>query len=161
MKTFYVLPQRCLRSFFSGRSPAFGAHPLLTDDTLTQGKGKTQIETSYQYDSNNDDGMKTETEQTQGPADLRTARSSRCHPGDPLPVPAADAGGVTTSNDGIGDITLSLKWRFYGEKEKGLQFAIKPSVTFPTGDEAKGSGIRPGGLWHHASSPPLSGRSGA
>ena len=29
--------------------PAFGAHPLLTDDTFTQGKGNTQIEASYQY----------------------------------------------------------------------------------------------------------------
>jgi len=48
-------------------------------------------------------------------------------------------GGDTTDNNGIGDITLALKWRFFGEKE-GLQFAIKPYVTFPTGDEEKGHG---------------------
>ncbi len=30
-----------------------------------QGKGKTQIEKSYQYDSDNDDGMKTETSRPQ------------------------------------------------------------------------------------------------
>jgi hypothetical protein len=121
--------------------PSFGAHPLLSDDTITQGKGKTQIEMSYQYFSNNDDGIKTESsipkvQLTYGlldPIDVI------------LEIPylflEQTQGGVTTSNDGIGDITLSLKWRFYGEKEKGLQFAIKPSVTFPTGDEAKGLGF--------------------
>jgi predicted porin len=49
-------------------------------------------------------------------------------------------GGTEANENGIGDVTLALKWRFYGEKEKGLQFAIKPSVTFPTGDEDKGLG---------------------
>ncbi len=49
-------------------------------------------------------------------------------------------GGETTDNNGFGDVALALKWRFFGEKE-GLQFAIKPSVTFPTGDEAKGLGF--------------------
>jgi hypothetical protein len=122
-------------------APAFGAHPLLTDDTITLGKGNTQIEMSYQYDSNNDDGIKTET----GRPKVQLTYGLL----DPLDVILEipylflqqTQGGVTTSNDGIGDITLSLKWRFYGEKEKGLQFAVKPSVTFPTGDEAKGLGF--------------------
>jgi hypothetical protein len=122
-------------------APAFGAHPLLTDDTITQGKGKTQIEMSYQYDSNNDDGIKTEASRPKVQLTYGLL--------DPLDVILEipylfiqqTQGGVTTSNDGIGDVTLSMKWRFYGEKEKGLQFAIKPSVTFPTGDEAKGLGF--------------------
>jgi len=121
--------------------PAFGAHPLFTDDTITQGKGKTQVEMSYQYDSNNDDGIKTET----GRSKVQLTYGML----DPLDIildipylfVQQTQAGETTSNDGIGDITLSLKWRFYGEKEKGLKFAIKPSVTFPTGDEAKGLGF--------------------
>jgi hypothetical protein len=120
--------------------PAFGAHPLFTDDTITQGKGKTQVEMSYQYDSNNDDGSKTEISRPKVQLTYGLL--------DPLDVileipylfVQQTQVGETTSNNGIGDITLSLKWRFYGEKEKGLQFAIKPSVTFPTGDEAKGLG---------------------
>jgi hypothetical protein len=120
--------------------PAFGAHPLFTDDTLTQGKGKTQVEMSFLYDSDDDDGIKQEISRpkvqfTYGlldPLDII------------LEIPylfvQQTQGGDTTSNNGIGDITLSLKWQFYGEKE-GLQFAIKPSVTFPTGDEAKGLGF--------------------
>jgi len=121
--------------------PAFGAHPLLSDDTITQGKGKTQIEMSYQYDSNNEDGIKKEASRPKVQLTYGLL--------DPLDVileipylfVQQTQGGVTTSNDGVGDITLSLKWRFYGEKEKGLQFAIKPSITFPTGDEAKGMGF--------------------
>ena len=120
---------------------AFGAHPLLTDDTITQGKGKTQIEMSYHYDSNNDNGTKTEigrpkVQLTYGLLDPLDVILEI-----PYLLLQQTQGGVTTSSDGIGDITLSLKWRFYGEKEKGLQFAIKPSVTFPTGDEAKGLGF--------------------
>jgi hypothetical protein len=121
--------------------PAFGAHPLLTDDTITQGKGKTQIEMSYQYDSNNDDGSKTEISRPQvqltygilDPLDVIVAV--------PYQFVRQTQGGVTTTNDGFGDIALAVKWRFYGEKEKGLQFAIKPSITFPTGDEEKGLGF--------------------
>jgi hypothetical protein len=122
-------------------APALGAHPLLTDDTITVGKGTTQIEMSYQFDSNNDDGNKAELSRPKVQLTYGLL--------DPLDVILEipylflqqTQGGVTTSSDGIGDITLSLKWRFYGEKEKGLQFAIKPSVTFPTGDEAKGLGF--------------------
>ena len=121
-------------------APAFGAHPLLTDDTITQGKGKTQIEMSFLYDSDDDNGTKTEISRPKVQLTYGLL--------DPLDVILEipylflqqTQGGGTTSNDGIGDITLSLKWRFYGEKEKGLQFAIKPSVTFPTGDEQKGMG---------------------
>jgi hypothetical protein len=135
-----VTSSLCSIIIFSA-APAFGAHPLLTDDTITQGKGKTQIEMSYQYDSNNDDGIKKEASRPKAQFTYGLL--------DPLDVileipylfVQQTQGGVTTSNDGFGDITLSLKWRFYGEKEKGLQFAIKPSVTFPTGDEAKGMGF--------------------
>ncbi|MBI5417896.1 transporter [Candidatus Poribacteria bacterium] len=42
------------------------------------------------------------------------------------------------SKAGISDIPLELKWRFY-EKES-LSMALKPGVTFPTGDEEKGLG---------------------
>jgi Putative MetA-pathway of phenol degradation len=118
----------------------FGAHPLLTDDTFTQGKGKVQVEMGYQFDSNNDDGVKSKLSRpriqlTYGlydPLDIL------------LDIPylfvQQTKGGATTKNNGIGDVTLSSKWRFYGEKE-GLQFAIKASVTFPTGDEEKGLGF--------------------
>jgi hypothetical protein len=121
-------------------TPAFGAHPLITDDTTTQGKGKTLIEMSYQYESDNDDGIKSETSRPQiqliygilDPLDVIVTV--------PYLFVRQTQGDITTNNDGVGDISLALKWRFYGEKEKGLQFAIKPSITLPTGNEQMGLG---------------------
>jgi hypothetical protein len=121
-------------------APAFGAHPLLSDDTLTQGKGKFQVETSYKYDHDDDNGVQTQTSQPQiqltyGILDTLDALVTV-----PYLFVQQTQGGNTTNNDGIGDIILALKWRFYGEKEKGLQFAIKPSLTLPTGNEPMGLG---------------------
>ena len=45
---------------------------------------------------------------------------------------------IKTSESGISDLSLELKWRFY-EKE-GLSFALKPGLTLPTGNEKKGLG---------------------
>ncbi len=139
-KCLSVIASLCSILLFQA-APAFGAHPLLTDDTITQGKGKTQIEMSYQYDSNNDDGIKTEVSRPKVQLTYGLLDPLDVILEIPYQFIQQTQGGVTTSSDGIGDITLSLKWRFYGEKEKGLQFAIKPSVTFPTGDEAKGIGF--------------------
>lgn len=120
--------------------PAFGAHPLLSDDTLTLGKGKVQIETSYKYDRDDNNGVKTQSSQPQ----IQLTYGIRDTLDAVVTVPylfvRMEQGGNTTSVDGFGDISAALKWRFYGEKEKGLQFAIKPSLTFPTGDEQKGLG---------------------
>ena len=96
---------------------------------------------SYQYDSNNDDGIKTEISRPKVQLTYGLLDPLDVILEIPYQFVQQTQGGATTSSDGIGDITLSLKWRFYGEKEKGLQFAIKPSVTFPTGDEAKGLGF--------------------
>lgn len=120
--------------------PAFAAHPLITDDTFTQGKGNTQIEVSYKYAHDDDIGVKTRTQQPQvqlsygiiDPLDLIVTV--------PYLFVRTEQGGNTTSVDGIGDVTAALKWRFFGDKE-GFQFAIKPSLTFPTGNEEKGLGI--------------------
>ena len=46
--------------------------------------------------------------------------------------------GTVIRQDGISDMSLEMKWRFY-EKD-GLSFALKPGITFPTGDEEKGLG---------------------
>lgn len=47
-------------------------------------------------------------------------------------------GEVTSKEDGISDMSLEIKWRFY-EKD-GLSLALKPGITLPTGDDDKGLG---------------------
>ena len=42
------------------------------------------------------------------------------------------------TNDGISDMSIELKWRFY--ETDGFSFALKPGLTLPTGDDDKGLG---------------------
>jgi hypothetical protein len=120
--------------------PALGAHPLFTDDTFTQGKGKAQIEATYQYDHDNDGGVKTQIGKPQIQITYGVLNPLDAIVTVPYQFVRQTQGGDTTDNHGFGDVVLALKWRFFGDKE-GLQFAVKPSVTFPTGDEEKGLGF--------------------
>lgn len=117
---------------------AFAAHPLITDDAGTQGKGKFQLEVNGEYAHDDEDGV------TADAAEIATMLS--CGIGDTIDVVlgipyqyirAKDPGAAIREKGGS-DTSLELKWRFY-EKE-GLSFALKPGITLPTGDEAKGLG---------------------
>ncbi len=110
---------------------AFAAHPLITDDTGTQGKGRFQFELNGGY--SNDNGNK-ETE-------VNTILSAGLRDNIDLVITAPylfqniEDG---SSEDGISDIGIEMKWRFY-EKD-GLSFALKPGIILPTGNENKGLG---------------------
>ena len=47
-------------------------------------------------------------------------------------------GGVKTTEDGLSDMTLELKWRFF--ECEGLSLALKPGLSIPTGDDDRGLG---------------------
>lgn len=122
---------------------AFAAHPLITDDTGTQGKGKFQLEVNseFNYDKETEEGVTTK--ETGG--EVATALSYGIT--DSIDVvlgtpyqwsKVKEDGDVTSKEDGISDMSLELKWRFY-EKD-GLSLALKPGITLPTGDEEKGLG---------------------
>lgn len=118
---------------------AFAAHPLITDDTGTQGKGRFQVEVNGEQTHDRDRKIKTTTTQlastlTYGitePLDLVLTL-----PYQHLKTDGAE--GETIKTNGISDLTLDLKWRFH-EKD-GLSFALKPGITIPTGDDTKGLG---------------------
>ena len=122
---------------FLGVSPAFGAHPLITDDTGTQGKGKTQIELTGQFDRDDEGGTRTEGWEAKAvltyglldPFDLVFE----------VPYTRVSAkDGETVREDGFADLLVVLKWRFF--EQGGLSLAVKPAVTLPTGDDEKGLG---------------------
>jgi Putative MetA-pathway of phenol degradation len=125
---------------FSPAVTAFAAHPLITDDTGTQGKGKAQVEFTGEYGHDSENGITTNilvfpkipvlTYGITDTADLVL--------GVPFERRDTKQVGGTTTERGISDVSLQLKWRFY-EKE-GLSIAVKPGVTLPTGDEDKGLG---------------------
>ncbi|OPY88515.1 MAG: hypothetical protein A4E72_01318 [Syntrophus sp. PtaU1.Bin208] len=138
-KKFFFLFIFILMTCIAGLTPAaFAAIPLITDDTGTQGKGKFQFEVLGEYDHDKEDGIKGETQGitaslTYGildPVDIV------------LSVPYVfwrdKESGCTEKEDGLADLAIEAKWRFF--EKKGFSFALKPGVTLPTGDEDKGLG---------------------
>ncbi len=122
---------------------AFGAHPLISDDTGTQGKGKFQIEVNSElaYDREREDGLTV----IERGGELATILSYGITGNIDfvLGIPyqwfrVKEDGSVMAKGYGISDISLEMKWRFY-EKDN-LSLALKPGITLPTGDEDKGLG---------------------
>jgi len=123
--------------------PAWAAHPLFTDDSGTLGKGKFLLEVNGQYDFDKDDrnGATVKSDGGQMAAALTYGIIDQVD----LALTAPYVWGVTKENDvtvynekGIGDVTFDVKWRFF-EKDK-FSLALKPGLTFPTGDSEKSLG---------------------
>jgi hypothetical protein len=135
----------------------FASHPLITDDTGTQGKGK------FLFEMNGQTGHKTESS-GEGIGTNITAKERETELKAALTYGVIDNVDViltlpyqwkktevsdTTISDvsGIADISIEVKWRFF-EKD-GLSFAIKPGITLPAGDKDKdlGTGRATGTLY--------------
>ena len=115
--------------------PAYAAHPLITDDTGTQGTGKFQVEVNAEHAS---DSGNTETALG---ATLSAGLLDNVDIviGTPyIFLREKDETGHWSRENGISDLSLAVKWRFY--EHEGLSFALKPGVTLATGDEDKGLG---------------------
>jgi hypothetical protein len=122
---------------------SWAAHPFITDDTGTQGKGNWQLE--LQGDFLRDDRTAGGVEQK----NKLNAYTSVLSYGilDNLDVQlgvgylntrTTQNGTTIAEESGMADSTLELKWRFYEKEDFSL--ALKPGVLLPTGDEEKGLG---------------------
>lgn len=119
---------------------AQAAHPLISDDAGTTGKGGALLEITGQYDHNSADGV------TDKGYELGLTLTYGLSENLDLVVSApyqswssrSDDADGKSSESGLGDSYLALKWRFY--EENGTSFAIKPGVSFATGDEDRGLG---------------------
>jgi long-subunit fatty acid transport protein len=127
--------------FFS--SSAFAAHPLITDDAGTQGKGKFQLEINgeFNYDKESEAGVKSKI--TGGEVATTISYGIIDNVDIVLGIPyqwfkVKEDGEIISREKGLSDISLELKWRFY--EREGWSFALKPGVTFPTGKEEKDLG---------------------
>lgn len=116
----------------------FAAHPLITEDTGTQGQGNSQLELTAEL------GHDETTDAEEDAADLAAVLAYGLRDNLDLlltlPYQRADTrtNGATTTEDGLGDIGFDAKWRFL--EEGRLSAAMKTGVTFPSGDETKGLG---------------------
>lgn len=114
-------------------APLHAAHPLITEDTGTQGRGNFQAElTNEQFTIQGDTGEQklalTALMLTYGALDTVDMIVSLPY----LKLGASESNG-TPGTQGMGDLGLDVKWRFYEEDK--LSFAIKTGLTFPTGDD--------------------------
>jgi hypothetical protein len=129
--------------FFSGN--AYAAHPLITDDTGTQGKGKIQIEINSEFstDQEQENGLSVKEKGSEAGSTLSYGITDNIDlvVGMPLQWYTVKEGGVTVADEsGFGDMGIELKWRLIEAEEGGISLALKPGLSIPTGDEHKGLG---------------------
>jgi len=104
-------------------------HPLVTDDTGTQGSGGNQLEVGYDHvDSNGGNSKVLGVTYTRGLTDTLDG--------------FVGAGYQTRSPKGWGNVGVGLKWRFLDDEASKYRLALKPEIRLPVSasDEAKGLG---------------------
>lgn len=118
---------------------AHAAHPLLTEDTGTQGAGGFQLELTGER-ARDDDAA---------PGVLRAIRpaavlsygivdTADLQVGVSQLRLSLETGAGTVRDNGLSDVSVDVKWRFL---ERGpLSLGLKPGVTLPTGDSDRGLG---------------------
>lgn len=138
-------------------TPGFAAHPLITDDTGTQGKGKFLFELNGQagYEAERSivqtgTNVTAKERETELKAALTYGVIDNIDVTLTLPYEwkKTEVGNATVSDvSGVEDISVEVKWRFF-EKD-GLSFAVKPGITLPAGDKDKdlGAGRATGTLY--------------
>ena len=122
----------------SASQAAHAAHPLLTEDTGTQGKGHFQLELTGQQGR---ESTEAGTLHAQQPAVVLTyglVDTADLQLGTSYLRLTLDDGMSRTHEAGLSDVTVDLKWRFF--EEGPLSFALKPGIVIPTGNQAKGLG---------------------
>jgi hypothetical protein len=121
---------------------AWAMHPLITDDTETQGVGKYQLEMNAQCarDRATTAGLETKVREGEFEAILSYGVNDRTDivVGLPLEREQIQTGGVTSREQGLSDLSVEAKWRFH--EQDGFNVALKPGLTFPTGNDEKGRG---------------------
>jgi hypothetical protein len=117
---------------------SLAAHPLITDDTGTQGKGNWQLEVNTEFTHEDENGSEEDTFEISSALSYGLSDSTDLVLGVPYQHIKLREEDHKSTENGLSDISLEVKWRFY-EKE-GLSLALKPGITLPTGDEDKGMG---------------------
>ena len=125
--------------------PAFAAHPLVTDDTGSQGQGKFQLELNGE--SSRDEEHEAGITQKEKGGIITAALTYGIVDNVDIIVgfpwqwsTIKEDGNMISDYNGIGDTSIDVKWRFFECKEDEWSLALKPGVTIPTGDAAKGFG---------------------
>jgi hypothetical protein len=116
--------------------PAVAAHPLVTEDTATQGTANVEIENGFSFARLNGSVFEYQPQLSLGitpTLDLVVQPS----------YVAAHSAGMDVR--GLGDSNLDMKWRFFGSKP--WSFAVRAGLALPTNQHDLGL---PGSVSKHA-----------
>ena len=116
---------------------ARAAHPLISDDTGVQGAGRWQLELNTDQQRARAAEGSQFVRQVNGT--LTWGANDQLDLAINLPYGQQSGPGVATER-GLGDIALQAKWRVY-DHDAGWSLALKPVLTLPSGDSARGLGL--------------------
>jgi hypothetical protein len=137
-----------LPALLSAPLTTLAAHPLVTDDTGTQGDRRYQLELTAEHGRDESSVGGLTAVDVGGEAAVAFAVGV----GEPVDVviglPTAWSrsrvgGALVAEQVGLSDASLEVKWRFF--EREGFSAAVKPGLTLPVGDPREGLGSgRPG-----------------
>lgn len=114
------------------------AHPMITEDTGTQGQNRFQMELTAEQGYNDEDYAVEHERQLAATFSWGVRDDLDLVISVPYLRISSDASGDIETHSGRSDIGLDVKWRFFENDD--FSMALKPGVTFPTGDETMGFG---------------------
>jgi len=117
---------------------AQAAHPLITEDTGTQGQGRFQLELTTEHGYNDEDYAAEHDRNLTATFSWGARDNLDVIMTLPYQRVSSDASGDVETHSGRSDIGLDLKWRFFENDD--FSMALKPGLTSPTGDETVGLG---------------------
>jgi hypothetical protein len=115
---------------WSGHAMAY--HPLVTDDTGTQGAGGNQIELGYDY---NRSTLNDATATSHGFPVTYTRGIT-----DGLDVFVGNTWSSSPTS-GLSNFGVGAKWRFYENASSGLSLGVEPKVNLPVSPDAEQRGL--------------------
>ncbi|MEW6333109.1 MAG: transporter [Thermodesulfobacteriota bacterium] len=138
------LPVAVLGWFVLGAFTAHAAHPLITDDAGSAGKGGFQLEITGEFAHDREtraDGSMEKRETVDAALTLTYGFTEQIDLAVRAPyqwLSSRRGDDPVARANGISDLSLDLKWRIFEQGGWGL--ALKPGITLPTGDEDMGFG---------------------
>jgi hypothetical protein len=127
-----------ITSMFIFAGVSFSAHPLITDDTGVQSKNNWQLESNMEYGIEKENGEKYKTTLYTNALTFGYSDNTDLVLSLPYIWEKDELQLGTVKTNGISDLSLEVKKRFY--VNNGLSLALKPGVRIPTGDKDKGLG---------------------
>jgi len=118
--------------------PAGAAHPLLTEDTGTQGLGNAQLELMVDKTRDGQSGNTVREHVATAVLSYGVLENADLQFGLPHIRQHAHGALGRHASQGPLDASVDFKWRFF--EREALSLGLKPGITVPTGDKDRGFG---------------------